>query len=145
MEQELKKKIEILTRQVKEISAIYHHAAKKNGIPDSEFCILYSLVTMDEECTQKDICDLWSFPKQTVNSGISALTKKNYITLDNEQGVGNRKIIRLTKAGNEFGKRIVSKILESEKRAFSMMTKEEREECIKLVNKYAKYLKESIY
>lgn len=38
-----------------------------------------------------------------------------------------------------------TRILEAEKRAFSIVTKEEREECVKLVNKYAKYLKESIY
>lgn len=107
MSEHINKHIEILNQQLKELTAVYHHAANKFGISDSEFWVWYALLILGGEYFQQDICDMWSLPKQTVNSVVANLTKKGFIFLETVPGTRNRKIIRLTEAGRNYGENAV--------------------------------------
>lgn len=144
MNQSIKKELEVLNQQIKELSGIYHLVANHSGISDSEFWVWYALLIFKGEYSQQDICDMWSLPKQTVNSVIASLIKKELVYLEVVPNTRNRKIIRLSEKGKVYGEAIVLKIYESEQRTLSKMAESERQLCITLLGKYITLLKEEL-
>lgn len=144
MNESIKEQLEILNQQVKELTGIYHQVAVKSGISDNEFWLWYTLLILDEEYSQQDICDMWSLPKQTVNSVVANLNKKGYVFLEVVPNTRNRKIIRLTEAGKTFGRNIVTNIYKSEEQAIEKMSEEERQTCITLLKKYISLFREEL-
>lgn len=145
MNDHIKEQIEVLNQQVKELTGIYHEAAVKFGISDNEFWVWYSLLILEGEYSQQDICDLWTLPKQTVNSVVSNLIKKGFVLLETVPGTRNRKIIRLTEAGRNFGETVVLHIYDAEHRTIEKLSDEERQTCIALLGKYINLLREEIH
>lgn len=145
MSQSIKEQLEILNQQVKELTGLYHQAAVKSGISDNEFWVWYTLLTFHEEYSQQDICDMWFLPKQTVNSVVANLIKKNYVFLEVVPGTRNRKIIRLTQSGKAFGEAFIMRIYDAEKRTIEKMSDEERQTCITLLGKYIRFLREEFH
>ncbi|WP_312445474.1 MarR family winged helix-turn-helix transcriptional regulator [Lacrimispora sp.] len=144
MDDQIKKQQGILNQHEKELTAIYRSAAIKSGISDSELWVWYALLVLGGEYSQQNICDIWSLPKQTVNSVIANLTKKGYVFLETVPGTRNRKIIRLTEAGKEFGENRVLHIYEAEQRAIEKMPEQELKTFIALMGKYITLLREEI-
>lgn len=145
MNTEIKNQLEAINQQIKELASIYRNAAGSYGISDNEFWVWYALLTYEAECTQQDICDLWSLPKQTVNSIISNLSKKGYLSLEVSDGMKKRKIIRLSEEGKQYGERMIRHISCAEQRAFAKLSEKERENCIALLEKYIDFLKGEAY
>lgn len=144
MNEEIKKQLETINQQMKEITAVYHYAAIKFGISDSEFWVLYALLVLEGEYSQQDICEMWSLPKQTVNSVIRNMVKKGYVFLETIPGTRNRKIIRLTEDGKMFGENTVMCVYKAEQRTILKMSEQERQTCIQLLGKYINFLNEEI-
>lgn len=144
MEKEVKTQLEILNQQIKELTAVYHQAAAGFGISDGEFWVWYALLVLDGEYSQQDICEMWSLPKQTVNSVVANMNKKGFVFLQAIPGTRNRKLIRLSDAGRDYGKRIVAHIYEAEQRTVSQLSEQERQSCIALLGKYITLLKGEI-
>lgn len=142
MEEHIKEQLEILNQQIKELTGIYHQATSKLKISDNEFWVWYTLLVMDNEYSQQDICDAWSLPKQTVNSIVMNLVKKNFATLEVVPNKHNRKIIRLTEEGKSYGETIIQHIFEAEKHTIARMSEQERQTCIFLLDKYINILKD---
>jgi DNA-binding MarR family transcriptional regulator len=117
--------IELLNKQIKELIGIYRSTVKDLDISESEFWIWYTLVAMDGEYSQQDICSIWSLPKQTVNTVVSHLKRKKYAVLEAAPRRRNRKIIRLTKEGREYGEKMILPISSAEKRAFDKISTRE--------------------
>lgn len=145
MNEHIKEQLEKMNQQVKELAAIYHGIASKAKIADNEFWVWYTLVILEGEYSQQDICDMWSLPKQTVNTIVTNLSKKGFLVLEAIPGTRNRKVIRLTEEGKEYGKSIVEKIYRAEQNSFERMSEEEREMCIALTEKYITFLKDEVY
>lgn len=145
MNKHKKQQLEIMNQQIKELTGIYHQAAAKSGISDNEFWVWYTLLVMENEHSQQDICDIWSLPKQTVNSVVANLVKKNFVHLEVIPGTRNRKIIRLTETGKKYGQNIVQHILEAEQRTIARMSDQERQTCISLLGKYIHLLREELH
>lgn len=70
----------------KEYNIIYHDAAMRLGLSNSEFDTLYAICELGDGCKQSDICRTTFIPKQTVNSAIRSLQKKEYLTLASGKG-----------------------------------------------------------
>lgn len=145
MNNETKNQLETINQQIKELSSIYRGVASSYGISDNEFWVWYALLTYQGECSQQDICDMWSLPKQTVNSIVSNLAKKGYLSLETTDGMKKRKLIRLSDEGKQYGARIVNHIFDAEQCAFEKLSAKERETCIELFQKYIHLLKEAVY
>ena len=144
MNRNIKQQLEILNKQEKELIYIYRYISNQFGISESEFWVLYALFAFEGDCSQQDICDLWYLPKQTVNSVVSSLTKKGYVFLETIPGTRNKKNIRITEAGMEFGKDTVLGIYNAGQRAIAKLSEDERQECINLLGKYITFLHEEI-
>ena len=145
MKEKTKQHLEVLNQQIKELAGIYHQAATGLGISDNEFWVWYTLLVMGEEYSQQDICETWSLPKQTVNSIVANMVKKEFIKLEVIPGTRNRKLLRLTDIGKSYGEAIVRPIFEAEYRTIVRLSEQERQVCISLMGKYIRYLKEELH
>lgn len=144
MNEETQNYIKIITRQLKELSFIYNKACSKIGISSSEFWVWYALIVLDGEISQQDISDEFFLPKQTINTVVSNLSKNGYVSLEAIPGTRNKKIIKLSKKGEEYGKNIIKDVYESEKKTLESMSKEDCCTFISLLEKYTEKLNENI-
>lgn len=144
MSNKRQKQLDIINQRIKELNSIYHTAALRSGISDGEACIWSVLLSSKEEYSQRDLADLLSLPSQTVNSIVSNLGKKGYVTLAHVPGTRNKKTVHLTEAGREYGKREVEWIFDAERKAIAKSDPEQIEIFIELVESYIANLQEAM-
>lgn len=145
MNDDFKKYLELLNQQIKEIVGIYRGAVSRSGISENEFWVWYSLIAIDGECSQQDICITWSLSKQTVNTIVMRMAQKGLVTLEAVPGTRNRKNICLTEAGRQYGESIVMPISKAEQKAFEKLPLEHWAACTRVFSQYLDALKEEIY
>lgn len=144
MNSDIKEYLDLINQQIKELVRIYRGAVSRSGISENEFWVWYSLLELDGECYQQDICNTWSLSKQTVNTIVMHMVKKGFATLEVVPGTRNRKNIRLTQTGKEYGESIVMPISQAEQRAFEMLPLESWVACTRAFSQYINALKEQI-
>jgi len=140
-----KAQLEMINQQIKELVGIYRSAYNTTDISDNEFWIWYALIVMDGDFTQQDICSTWTFSKQTVNTIITNMVKKGYATLEVVPGTKNRKLIRLTDAGQKYGESVVLPVFEAEQRAFAKLSEDDQLAFGKFLGSYIHNLKEEFH
>lgn len=128
----------------KELDHLYHNYAKDCGISDSILWILYSIYERKENYTQKNLCELWSYSKQTINSALKNLEKNGFITLESTPDNRKNKQIVLTDLGNEFIEQFIKPLIEAEQNVFREMSYNERDEFLRLTKKYLDLLDKEI-
>lgn len=141
----MKEQLEELTQMLKELTGIYRGAISCSGISENEFWIWYALIIMGGEYSQQDICDMWSMSKQTINTIISNMVRRELVVLEVIPHTRNRKVIRLTEAGRKYGENIVMPIFEAEQRAIERLPLRDQLACTAAFRKYICFLKEEIY
>ena len=124
----------------KENDNIYRDVAKRLGLSECAFWILYVLRADDTISTQSEICGAWYQSKQTVNSALKNLEANGYIEL---RCVKDRrsKSISLTDKGINISQKTVDKVIKAEQEALSSLNAEEQEAFISLFHKYTDALK----
>lgn len=143
--EDIERQLKMLNMQIKELMSVYHVVASKSGISDNEFWVWYALLYFEDDLSQQDICEKWSLPKQTVNTIIANLTKRDLVFLKQIPGSRNRKNIHLSEKGRRYGENIVKRVYEAEHNTLSRLTEQERQTCIELKGKYIALLKEEIH
>lgn len=141
---EINEKWSMISKINKEFEDLYHKVALHYNLSDSSFWILYTLYENRQGCTQKQICSEWSFSKQTINSAIKDLIKKQYIVLDHENDNRKSKTVYLTSKGLDVAKNTVKKIIEIENTAFSKVDKKDYDFVINFFKVQLSSLKEEI-
>lgn len=122
-------------RIYREVDGMYHELCVKMGLSDSAFLILYSIVEMEGNCSQREIADRCCISRKTINSSVKNLEKEGFVTL--ESGAGRDKQIVLTKRGEQFVQEKIFPVMEVEDNAFLEMEPDERRELLRLNAKYA--------
>ncbi|GEM_PF-159737 len=112
----------------KEIDHIFHDYAKANDISDTSLFILYALARHGAPWSQREMCEEWSIPAQTVNSSLKSLEKQGIVRLDFLPGNRKSKVILLTEKGQALTDDIVSVIINAEVDSFSKIDPESRSE-----------------
>ena len=130
-------------RRVKEWDGIYHQAGQRCGLSDAAYWLLYTLCDEEQEMSQNDFCKQWFLSKQTVNSAISTLKKEGYITLVTVSH-SRRKLIRLTKEGENFCQEKVKPFLDADRASLSGLSPEERNQMLSLMQKQLSLFKEGV-
>lgn len=118
----------------REIEKLWHEIARKAGLSDSAFTILYTILELGEGCLQKDICALNSISKQTINSSIKKMEREGLLEI--RQDGGKDKRLFLTPQGKVLAKQKVLFFAEMENEVFTEMTEEESQELIRLTENY---------
>lgn len=145
MENKAREHLEIINQQIKELVGVYRSIVSRSGISENEFWIWYTLIVMEGEYSQQDICSTWSLSKQTVNTIITHMVQKEYAVLEVIPGTRNKKNIRLTVTGKKYGESIVKPVWEAENRAFERFPAEDMIACSTALERYINILKEEIY
>lgn len=115
------------------LNHVYEDYAKEQ---DLTYISMFVLQLLDDDTTQKELCDTLFFPKQTVNKVILSFEKKGYVNLvENPKDRRSRSII-LTDKGREFQSKIISFIERAELEAFASLTEQEQQLLTDLWEKY---------
>lgn len=144
VEEDSGKQLEVINQQIKDLVGIYRNAVSRLGMSENELWIWYSLLFMEGRYSQQDICAMWSLTKQTVNSIISNMVRKGFVLLEMIPGSRNRKEIRLTQAGEDYGESVVRPLFEVERRAMEKLSSGERRACTAAFRKYIAFLRAEI-
>lgn len=125
-----------------EICALFHEAALKMKLSDSEMMILYGICNDGDSCLLSDIYKSSGISKQTINSAVRKLEKEDIVYL--EKANGRSKRIFLTEKGKLEMKRKVLRIIEMENEIFGSWTKEEQELYVGLTQQFEVAFREKI-
>ncbi len=117
------------------IELLYSDLAKRLGISYYTLIVLYMLRD-NGPCTQKEIADKWLIPKQTVNTVIRDLIKKDYVKLEQGRNL-KEKLVIFTKSGDAYSKDIVDIAKKIEAKAFSALNEDECKYIASGIQKFA--------
>lgn len=101
------------------INDMYEKWAKRHGIGSCELFILCSL--SEGGHSQKEICDKWLFPKQTVCGIVKNFHGKGLVAERTSDADRRRKIVVLTEEGERYAKDILDGMRAAEELAMEKM------------------------
>lgn len=137
--------LQIFNELWKEQDDIWQEAARKSGISDTAFWVMYVLVVdTSAPLTQKAMCDRWYIPRQTCNSAVKKLQKDGLVALTAVPGCGNVKYMSLTDAGNAFADKYIRPLADADIRSFAGFSDEERELLISFMRRMLDNLRSGI-
>ena len=141
MSDSLQEKINSVNQKTKELNALYHVAASRSGVPDSEVAIWSVLLDSGEEYSQRDLALLLSLPVQTVNSIVSNMVKRGHVELDHSPGTRNRKTVRVTDSGRAYVDEKLMWIFEAERNAVKQTNPDDIDKLVELMDDYISCLR----
>lgn len=125
---------------IKEHEDLYRQLAKRFGMSECSFWILYSLRETNTSITQSELCYALSQPKQTINSALKKMQDYGFIELLISQD-RRKKYIHLTDKGALLAQETVDKVILLENQTFDTFTEEEQSLFLQLLHKYTDNLK----
>lgn len=126
----------------KEQDAIYHSVAARCGLSDSAMWVLYMVSEPETEYTQQELCRVYFYPKQTINTTIAHLVKSGYVILKAIPGTRNQKKILLTEKGKALAASTTDLLREAENCAYGKLSGEELASYWKMTEKLTAALRE---
>lgn len=95
---------------------VYSQWAKRTGVNYNRMLVFYTIRDYGY-CTQKQMCDQYLLPRQTMNNIVSALCREGLLTEDPSRRRGREKDYVLTAAGAEYSARHLASLNAVEDRA----------------------------
>ena len=105
--------------------AAYESYARKRNLTAKELFVLDLIWFAENGCLQSEICERLSATKQTVSAIVKKFLKKGYVTLTESETDRRNKIIRLTRAGEEYAKKIIKPAADAEIEAMGELPDED--------------------
>lgn len=139
----IRKQIEEFNSVISRTNAIYDYWAKKNNLHYNSLMVLYTM-HRKKVCTQKQICDEWLIPKQTVNTICKDLKEKGYLVLESSPDNKKEKVIRFTNSGQDYADRILNPLYEIEEESMEKMGEEMREWLVKSTEKFCELFESEV-
>ena len=136
------KRIEEIDIMCNKIDMLYHQISIKQGLSDSTFMILRAILTLGEGCTQTNIYQSVCINKQTINTAINNLYKKEIIYFENGKGRENK--IFLTDKGKDIVNDKIIPIDKMEKEIIDEFSKEEYDLFVNIANRYIDKLEQKV-
>lgn len=140
---EIREQIKLVNAALSGTLDLYRIWAKKNDLNYNALVILYTLDDY-KKCTQKQICEWWALPKQTVHGILLDFEKKGYITITVNAKNKREKFIEFTKCGKKFASSILEQLHKMEECAMEKLGNEQRKQLIACNTKYYELLKEEM-
>lgn len=139
----LREQIKLVNTALSNTMDLYRLWAKKCNINYNTLLVLYTLNDCGI-CTQKQICEWWALPKQTVHGILLELEKSGYLKIETNAENKRERLISFTESGNCFSESILSRLYEMEERAMAQLSPEQRKQLISCNTDYYRRLKEAI-
>ncbi len=99
---------------------LYSQWSSAHGIGYHEMLVLYS-VREQGFCTQKQLCESYLLPKQTIHNVISAMRACGMLEIDEAHSRGREKAFALTDAGRAWAAPLLKSLDAVESRALALM------------------------
>lgn len=128
---------------MKENDELYRDAARKFGLSECAFWILYYLRTEYGEPTQSGIGASFYLPKQSINSALKKLEAEGIIGLvtgENRRTKG----LALTAKGEKLCAETVDHTIEAEKAALGSLSEKDQEEFMNIFYRYTEQFKKNM-
>lgn len=121
--------------------AAYESYARKRNLTAKELFVLDLIWFAENGCLQSEICERLSATKQTVSAIVKKFLKKGYVTLTESETDRRNKIIRLTRAGEEYAKKIIQPAADAEIEAMGELPDEDIAELARLTDMFSRRMK----
>ncbi len=131
MNEELAKWCKLTKRQ----DEIYHQCAKRAGLPDAQFWVLYALCEAKHPLCQNNFCENWCYSKQTVSTAVAGLERAGLVELTFAKGSRKQKDLHLTEQGDVFCDKYIRSVMEVECTVINRFSQEERNQFFRFLEK----------
>ena len=123
MDQQTKALWDQITRAIIKYRGIYAAWSKKHEISYNEMLVFYTI--RDEGfCTQKQICDSYLLPRQTMNHVFAKLYADGIIEVSAGHSIGREKAFVLTEQGRAYAEPLIESLNRMEEKAVTSMGNE---------------------
>ncbi len=95
-------------------------------------------------CTQKQICDNYLLPRQTINNVITKMRAAGILALNQDKCTGREKAFSLTEKGGDYAGKFLLSLSSIETQAVQKMGKEKMQAMTELIQEYDSILKELV-
>lgn len=140
---EIREQIRLVNIALSGTLDLYRIWAKRHQLNYNTLVILYTLDDY-KTCTQKQICDWWALPKQTVHGILLDFEKQGYITITTNTENKRERLVVFTEKGERFAASILGQLHKMEEHAMEKLGDEQRNQLINSNTKYYELLKEEI-
>lgn len=140
---EIREQIKLINTALSKTLDLYRIWAKKYQLNYNALVILYTLNDY-QQCTQKQICEWWALPKQTVHGILLDFEKKGYITITANAENKRERLIAFTESGKIFASSVLDKLYQMEENAMDKLGEKKRKQLIESNTNYYELLKEEI-
>ncbi len=120
MEDESLKLLAEINHAVIKFRGVYSTWSKKHGISYNEMLVLYT-IRDNGFCTQKQICDSYLLPRQTMNYVINDMKKRGLLTISETDCIGREKVFILTEKGETYAKPLLESLSNIEIQAIELI------------------------
>ena len=135
MDLRIQQMIKEINRAVIQFRGIYSTWSKNHNISYNEMLVLYTI--RDEGfCTQKQICDSYLLPRQTMNHVFLKMRGEGIIEVDNAHSTGKEKAFVLTNKGKIYSAPLLNSMSCVESRAAQIMGEEKINQMTALVKEF---------
>lgn len=122
---------------------VYSQWAKRRGVNYNRMLVFYTIRDYGY-CTQKQMCDQYLLPRQTMNNIVTALCREGLLTEDPARRQGREKIYILTEAGADYSARHLASLNAVEERAAQIFGTERIGMMADLVMEYDRALADAL-
>ena len=109
-----------VNRAIIKFRGIYSEWSSRHNISYNEMLVLYT-IRENGFCTQKQICDNYLLPKQTMNNVIIGLRSRGILQYSEEYSQGREKAFVLSEKGQEYAAPFLKSLDDVESRAIELL------------------------
>ncbi len=132
-----------VNRAIIKFRGIYSEWSRIHRISYNEMLVLYTIREAGF-CTQKQICDNYLLPKQTINNVMAALRKDGLLEYDEAHSKGHAKTFVLTAEGKEYAAPFLESLDEVESQALQLLGEEKLQALTGLLLEYDQALNQAL-
>ena len=123
MEKESLSMMNSINRGIIKCRGVYSSWASEHGVSYHEMLVLYTIREYGY-CTQKQICDSYILPKQTIHNVISNMRDRGILVYDEGHSRGREKAFILSEKGREYAADFLKSLDMVEDRALELLGEE---------------------
>ena len=135
MEKNKQKLFDNVNRAIIKFRAIYFEWSRRHNISYHEMLVLYT-IRENGYCTQKQICDNYLLPKQTIHNIISNMRENEILIYDESLSVSREKVFVLSEKGRKYAAPFLDSLDLVESGAMEILGKEKLNKLIELLLEY---------
>lgn len=136
--------LERFNRSWKGIDRVYHEIARRSGLSDCAFWILYALRDAGTTMPQNELSQVWLYSRQTISSTLRQLEERGLISVQYAAGSRRDKQISLTEDGERFASTYIEPAMIAEKKALMALDGQDRDALIIGIDRYVGLLNDAM-